>query len=363
MTCSEPPSARPLRPRCVTRVTHRPIARRQGPGARARVARPISPGTSGREACRSRDFMARAERGVEMAETPVPTSSPAPRTVAPSTSVDASSEVEGRLRSKQTLRIDGRVKGEVECEKTVLVGETAAVFATHRRRRGADRGRRRGRHRGAPQDHAPADGGGDGRPHHAGDRDRGGREAEGPDRDRRTDAEPAMDAAVEPELARTRRRRRRSAKPATADPKPDEAPSPQPRAHFRVARATTAAAAASRSVWRAPCGTRRAGPAASTGCRSPTGRSGPWPAGRWRGLSGWWSSRAVSTRCRRAAGAQRIADLEIAVRALVGEVGDQDLRVLEEGDDLAVEQAALVVPVDPQGHQPAVLDRGAIARS
>jgi cytoskeletal protein CcmA (bactofilin family) len=77
-------------------------------------------------------FMAaRTERGIEAAvETPPPASAPAPRTVAPSTSVDASSELEGRLRSRQTLRIDGRVKGEVECEKAVLVGETARVFAS-----------------------------------------------------------------------------------------------------------------------------------------------------------------------------------------------------------------------------------------
>jgi cytoskeletal protein CcmA (bactofilin family) len=78
-----------------------------------------------------KDFMARSERGLETAaEAPMPTSLPAPRMVAPSTSVDATSELEGRLRSKQTLRIDGRVKGEVECEKTVLVGESAKVFAT-----------------------------------------------------------------------------------------------------------------------------------------------------------------------------------------------------------------------------------------
>jgi cytoskeletal protein CcmA (bactofilin family) len=76
---------------------------------------------------------ARAERGYEAvgeAQAQAPASSPAPRTVAPSTSVDATSEVEGRLRSKQTLRIDGRVAGEVECEKTVLVGETARVKAS-----------------------------------------------------------------------------------------------------------------------------------------------------------------------------------------------------------------------------------------
>jgi cytoskeletal protein CcmA (bactofilin family) len=65
-------------------------------------------------------------------ETPKPVSpaAPAPRTVAPSTSVDASSEFEGKLRCHQTLRIDGRMKGEIECEKAVLVGEGARVFAT-----------------------------------------------------------------------------------------------------------------------------------------------------------------------------------------------------------------------------------------
>jgi cytoskeletal protein CcmA (bactofilin family) len=78
-----------------------------------------------------RDFMARSERGLETpAEVTMPTSLPAPRMVATSTSVDASSELEGRLRSVQTVRIDGRVKGAVECEKSVLIGETARVFAS-----------------------------------------------------------------------------------------------------------------------------------------------------------------------------------------------------------------------------------------
>ncbi len=78
--------------------------------------------------------MARGERAVEgttEAETarPVLPSAPAVRTVSPSTSVDASSEFEGRLRCRETLRIDGRIKGEVECEKSVLVGEGARVQA------------------------------------------------------------------------------------------------------------------------------------------------------------------------------------------------------------------------------------------
>jgi cytoskeletal protein CcmA (bactofilin family) len=79
-------------------------------------------------------FMARAERGADFnEEVPRPALSPvtgpAPRTVSPSTSVDAATELEGRLRCKQTLRIDGCIKGEIECEKTVLVGECAKVFA------------------------------------------------------------------------------------------------------------------------------------------------------------------------------------------------------------------------------------------
>ena len=78
-----------------------------------------------------KDFMARGERGGEVVEALArPVAPPAPRTVSPSTSVDASSELEGNLRCKQTLRIDGYVKGEVECDKSVLVGEGARVFAS-----------------------------------------------------------------------------------------------------------------------------------------------------------------------------------------------------------------------------------------
>ena len=78
-----------------------------------------------------RDFMARSERGMETpAEVAMSTALPAPRMVATSTSVDATSELEGTLRSKQTVRIDGRVKGEIECEKSVLVGEGARVLAS-----------------------------------------------------------------------------------------------------------------------------------------------------------------------------------------------------------------------------------------
>jgi cytoskeletal protein CcmA (bactofilin family) len=77
-------------------------------------------------------FMARVERGLELAEEaaarPIAPAAPAPRTVSPSTSVDAASEFEGRLRCA-SLRVDGCIRGEVECEKAVLIGEPARVFA------------------------------------------------------------------------------------------------------------------------------------------------------------------------------------------------------------------------------------------
>ncbi len=81
-----------------------------------------------------KNFMAaaRGERdGLEdtgTARVAVPAGRP-PRTVAPSTSIDSSSEFKGTLRCKETLRIDGRVKGEVMCEKTVLIGEGGKVHA------------------------------------------------------------------------------------------------------------------------------------------------------------------------------------------------------------------------------------------
>ncbi len=82
-----------------------------------------------------KEFMARVERGIENATEmrppqPVRPASLVIRTVAPSTSVDATSELEGRLSCKETLRIDGRIKGEVSCEKMVLVGEGARVYAS-----------------------------------------------------------------------------------------------------------------------------------------------------------------------------------------------------------------------------------------
>jgi len=54
---------------------------------------------------------------------------PITRTVAPATSIDADTQLSGKIRCKATIRIDGNVKGEVRCDKTVIVGEGAKVEA------------------------------------------------------------------------------------------------------------------------------------------------------------------------------------------------------------------------------------------
>ena len=43
--------------------------------------------------------------------------------------IDASCEFSGTIQSPETIRIDGRVKGEVHCEQTVIVGESASIQA------------------------------------------------------------------------------------------------------------------------------------------------------------------------------------------------------------------------------------------
>lgn len=55
---------------------------------------------------------------------------PAPRTVAPTTAIDATTQLSGKLRCEDTIRIDGRVKGEIWCEKTVFVGQAASIEAS-----------------------------------------------------------------------------------------------------------------------------------------------------------------------------------------------------------------------------------------
>lgn len=43
--------------------------------------------------------------------------------------IDAGSEFEGRLSFKDTVRIDGRLLGEVSCENTLVVGEGGELLA------------------------------------------------------------------------------------------------------------------------------------------------------------------------------------------------------------------------------------------
>ena len=57
-------------------------------------------------------------------------SQPVPRTVAPATAIDADTKFNGKLNCKESLRIDGRLKGELRCDNTVIIGEAAIVEAT-----------------------------------------------------------------------------------------------------------------------------------------------------------------------------------------------------------------------------------------
>jgi cytoskeletal protein CcmA (bactofilin family) len=43
--------------------------------------------------------------------------------------MDQGTEVIGELRFRETFRVDGRVKGKIVSEKTVIIGETAQVEA------------------------------------------------------------------------------------------------------------------------------------------------------------------------------------------------------------------------------------------
>jgi cytoskeletal protein CcmA (bactofilin family) len=54
---------------------------------------------------------------------------PANPTPLAATFIDASTHIQGSLRCKETLSIDGHLSGELECEKTVLVREGAQVHA------------------------------------------------------------------------------------------------------------------------------------------------------------------------------------------------------------------------------------------
>jgi len=78
-----------------------------------------------------KNFMGMNERPEEdRVETTPKVAVPAPRTVAPSTSIDATTQVTGKLRCEETIRIDGRMKGEIHCKKTIFVGQAASIEAS-----------------------------------------------------------------------------------------------------------------------------------------------------------------------------------------------------------------------------------------
>ena len=61
-----------------------------------------------------------------------PAPQPAPPRANTSTFLDASSVFEGVIHSDEPLRLDGRVKGEIHCKGTVVIGESARIEATIR---------------------------------------------------------------------------------------------------------------------------------------------------------------------------------------------------------------------------------------
>jgi cytoskeletal protein CcmA (bactofilin family) len=72
-----------------------------------------------------------AERPAQQPPTPA-AAAPALRSTAASTFLDASSVFEGVIRSSEPMRLDGRVKGEIHCESSVVIGESARIEATIR---------------------------------------------------------------------------------------------------------------------------------------------------------------------------------------------------------------------------------------
>jgi cytoskeletal protein CcmA (bactofilin family) len=54
---------------------------------------------------------------------------PAPASPPPQTLLGATTAISGQLRSGESLRIDGKLKGEIFCEQTLTIGESGSVQA------------------------------------------------------------------------------------------------------------------------------------------------------------------------------------------------------------------------------------------
>jgi cytoskeletal protein CcmA (bactofilin family) len=77
-----------------------------------------------------KDLVSRSDRTEERGQVEASrASAPPPRTVAPPTSIDASTQLVGQLRCQETVRIDGKLKGKLHCDKSVIVGQAAIVEA------------------------------------------------------------------------------------------------------------------------------------------------------------------------------------------------------------------------------------------
>ena len=83
-----------------------------------------------------KDLMTRGTQGIDKsfeAARPEPAQSPAPQPVAaaqspvPTSYLGPSTSLAGKLRCSESLRIDGRLEGEIHCDHLVAVGETGRV--------------------------------------------------------------------------------------------------------------------------------------------------------------------------------------------------------------------------------------------
>ncbi len=52
------------------------------------------------------------------------------RSAGPTVYIDPGAELTGKLRSKGTVRIDGRVRGEIHCDQGVIIGESGRVHSS-----------------------------------------------------------------------------------------------------------------------------------------------------------------------------------------------------------------------------------------
>jgi len=85
-----------------------------------------------------KDLMNRVERAAfepERSEAEPSTRAPAAgapayRSTASPTAIDAGMQLVGSLTGNEDMRIDGRVEGEIRCEKTIYVGQRARIQAT-----------------------------------------------------------------------------------------------------------------------------------------------------------------------------------------------------------------------------------------